>query len=315
MINTFNEEKLNTLKNIHLSETEKAELGDSIKHFMASHPLQSKRSIFSYLKQNNLTLSPYSGISITFTKSLVFSLLALITMGGTATFASGSAIPGELLYPIKINIKEKIEEKLATTQEEKLSLKEKKVTRRLEEVKTLQSKKGLTKKEAAIAQAVLKEHIKELTDTMTTLKEEGREDLVLASTAELIPKTEDLTRTLVTTETNPTSGETENSTESTQSAAVARVTSQEENPNKEEAKVVEGQDIFKDIAEEDSLLIKETLHTEVQRQIKEIKKTVEKVATDKSGDEKTSTVETEKASLEQKEISEVKELKKVNKKK
>lgn len=313
MINTFNEEKLNTLKDIHLSEVERAELGDGIKHFMASHPLQTKRGIFSYLKQNNLILSPYGGISITFTKSLVFSLLALITMGGTATFASGSAIPGELLYPIKINIKEKLEEKLATTQEERLTLKEKKVTRRLEEVKTLQNKKGLTKKEAVIAQTILKEHIKELTDTMTTLKEEGREDLVLASTAELIPKTEDLTKTLTPGDTTATDQDT-TVFENNDPAALART----ETPTNTEEKAEpteEGQDIFKDIAEEDSVLIKETLHTEVQRQIKEIKKTVEKVATDKVNDEKTSTEETVKPSLEQKEISEVKELKKVNKKK
>lgn len=314
MINTFNEEKLNTLKDIHLSDIEKAELGDGIKHFMASHPLQTKRGILSYLKQNNLILSPYGGISITFTKSLVFSLLALITMGGTATFASGSAVPGELLYPIKINIKEKLEEKLATTQEEKLTIKEKKVTRRLEEVKTLQNKKGLTKKEAVIAQTILKEHIKELTDTMNTLKEEGREDLVLASTAELIPKTEDLTK-ILSDDSSTLSKETSTlSVESGETLAAAKV------ENTETAKVEtdsgsEEKDIFKDIAEEDSVLIKETLHTEVQRQIQEIKKTVEKVATDKVSDEKTSNSEVTKEPIEQKK-EEVKELiKKVNKKK
>jgi hypothetical protein len=109
------------------------------------------------------------------TKVLVFSFIGIIFAGGTLTFASGSSIPGELLYPIKINIKEPLEGSLKTDPTEKLAWKEQKVTRRIEEIQTLKTKKQVTKREATIAQAVLIKHVEELNQTLLNSKKKIRQ--------------------------------------------------------------------------------------------------------------------------------------------
>lgn len=182
------EEKFHILQELKLSAIEKTEIRDSLKHFMASHPLPRK-SHSSWFARSHLTISPYGGISMRMTKVLVFSFIGIIFAGGTLTFASGSSIPGELLYPIKINIKEPLEGSLKTDPTEKLAWKEQKVTRRIEEIQTLKTKKQVTKREATIAQAVLIKHVEELNQTFIELKEENQA-AILATTAQLIPKTE-----------------------------------------------------------------------------------------------------------------------------
>jgi hypothetical protein len=267
------EKKLNILKNINMSEIEKMEIRDSLKHFMVSHPIyQEKKSIFSFLKQSEFIVSPYNGISMKYIKTLTFSFVGILIMGGTITFTSGNSLPGDMLYPVKINVKEKIEETMATKPEEKLAMKEKKVTRRLEEIKTLQKKKDLTKKEAVIAQATLTEHVKELNDTINQLQSEGKDDVVIASTAELLPKTEEIMKE---TEENMDTLKVEESEENKDVVVEEKKVSNKKEQIEEEKAPVDLNELA------NSQLIKKSLNIEVQKQIDEIKKTVEKIATDK----------------------------------
>lgn len=184
--------ELHILKEIQMDEIEKTEIRDTLVRFMASHPLPQKRSSAWFVRAQHKILSPYgNNLSRTMSRFGVGALLLVIICGGSLTYASASALPGDLLYPIKINIKENIEASLQTEPEEKLAWQEKRVERRLNEIKDLKVKKDLSPKDVLIAKTVLKEHVADLKNTLAELKETGKEDVILATGAKLLPQSEE----------------------------------------------------------------------------------------------------------------------------
>lgn len=180
-------EKLNILKEVRLTEVEKIEIRDSLVHFMSSHPLPLKKRVSWITRTQHKILSPYGYSSFSVGRFAIIGTLVVLVSCGSLTYASASALPGEFLYPIKINIKENIEGTFKKDSEEKLSFQEERVKRRIDEINTLKKKKNLSQKEVVIAKTILKEHVDDLNKTLTTLKDTGKGDVVLATGAALIP--------------------------------------------------------------------------------------------------------------------------------
>lgn len=83
---------------------------------------------------------------------------------GGLSFASADSLPGDILYPIKINITESIEEQLTFTPEKKIALRQKRIEDRFMEVEKLIKEKRITPENLSIAQSEIqieKEKIKE----------------------------------------------------------------------------------------------------------------------------------------------------------
>jgi len=81
--------------------------------------------------------SPYLfGLSF-FAKGLVLATLILAIGGGSLSFAAEGALPGDWLYPIKINVNEKAKEITLRTSEARVAWQEKRIEKRLEELDKL----------------------------------------------------------------------------------------------------------------------------------------------------------------------------------
>ena len=72
------------------------------------------------------------------------SLLIFIMIGGTLAYAAEGSVPGDLLYPIKMNITEPIRDILAITPLARAKWEAEKAIRRLDEAKKLVLKNNLT---------------------------------------------------------------------------------------------------------------------------------------------------------------------------
>jgi len=64
-------------------------------------------------------------------------VIALLLMGGGTSYAAQRALPGDILYPIKINVNEKIADLMAVTKEAKVKLNKKIIKTRLGEMDKL----------------------------------------------------------------------------------------------------------------------------------------------------------------------------------
>lgn len=173
------EEQLKKLSIVKMTESERNRL---------------KAGVVSYIVENTKVFhfpvhSPWSlKYAPLFTKITAAVLVFVVVGGGTLTFASENSLPGDTLYPIKIAVKENIiEGSLIHSPEDILNWQQKRLIRRIDEVKQLKKKGVITKKQAQVVTTVVKEHVSEIQSAISTLKDKGKSDVVLASAASLIP--------------------------------------------------------------------------------------------------------------------------------
>lgn len=120
------------LKNIH----------DEAGHIRLTHAEKAamKARIFGVAPTASpvqVTRSPYVFVwSATWTRALAAVMLFVIVGGGTASAAQGT-LPGDLLYPIKVSITEKVEAAIAPTAVAKAGVQVKLAERRIEEAEAL----------------------------------------------------------------------------------------------------------------------------------------------------------------------------------
>lgn len=126
-----------TLKNPRLREDEKARMVERIRAHQAEHPGEQFVSA-------GRVRSPFYTFSFSRGMPLVASFVALFLVGGTVVQAAEGALPGDLLYPIKIGVIEEARVALSRNDESRVSLEATRVERRLEEAQKLAVRETLT---------------------------------------------------------------------------------------------------------------------------------------------------------------------------
>lgn len=181
-MNKLTKKFLKYLKSVKLSKTEKDLLRYRISEFISFNPIRSD----AHVPKKSFYFSIFTLRAIY--KGVALVLIVLIVVGGTSvSYASTDALPGDALYPIKINIKENIEEKLALTKEAKVEVQSAKVERRLTEAKTLSDKKELSPANQKIVNENLKKNVEKVTKTIENLKDNGDFELALETTSKITP--------------------------------------------------------------------------------------------------------------------------------
>lgn len=138
----MSEEKLNNLiKNI------KNDKMTSFENAVVKHKVMSFINK-DYLNEEKLKtkISPYySFFSLSHMAKLVGVSMLIVILGiGGISGASASALPGDTLYPVKTNIKEKVEEVIAFTPEAKIAYRKRIIETRLQETEQLIALNRLT---------------------------------------------------------------------------------------------------------------------------------------------------------------------------
>lgn len=137
------------IKKTSLSETEKGSMLARLTEYTVLNPVSDcprniLSSVFFQIRQ--------------FKSAYAFAVLALlIIVGGNISYAAAQSLPGDLLYPIKIHVNEKIQGVLKVTPKATAKWEQKKIENRLDEVKTLVEKGEFdTKKREQVEKEVKK---------------------------------------------------------------------------------------------------------------------------------------------------------------
>lgn len=125
-----------TAKEIKLSDDEKQVLIGAVSTHVRSHPYTKKSPIFSVVSPYHLgDYFKRQTKDIRYSTSLVAILIVTVSFG--TTFAAAGALPGDLLYPVKVHVNENVELAVAFTPEAKVETKTKHALRRLSEAEEL----------------------------------------------------------------------------------------------------------------------------------------------------------------------------------
>lgn len=136
----------NTIKEIKLSKNEKKEMLGSIVGYPS--PFISYHFFF----ENHLA------------RVVAVALVAFFAVGGSVSAFAEKSIPGDVLYPVKVGVNEKISGAVAITPEKKVKHETTLVSRRLEEVEKVLTKEEITTEEK-------KEIISDLSEDISTHRE------------------------------------------------------------------------------------------------------------------------------------------------
>lgn len=173
-------EQLNALRNQKLSKEERvslyARINSSIKTPTHTPSPFLQTSTFRMVKRHASLFSRFA---------LVASIIIVIG-GGSATFASATALPGDTFYPMKIS-SEKFALSIIQDPEKKLNLQTQHIENRLIEAKTLLEKNEVSKEAEAILSENLEANVKDMTETIQTLQKEGEVEAIIKNTNELAP--------------------------------------------------------------------------------------------------------------------------------
>jgi hypothetical protein len=124
-MNNFFEQFKNASKDIRLSEAEKARMRANI--FEVAPQPAARVGYFTVFDFSTLMTM----------RSAVALVLVFILAGSGSAYAAQGSLPGDLLYPIKISVNERVELALATTPKEKLHTEARLAERRVAEAQAL----------------------------------------------------------------------------------------------------------------------------------------------------------------------------------
>ena len=116
--------------------------------------------------------------------SIFISLIFAVTLGGGVSIAANSAMPGDVLYPFKINVNEKVEEKLTQSSDAAVTLHLANMEERLTEATQLATKGALDEKTAQRLAENFNTHTRAVGGAITRLQATGN----TAAAAELATK-------------------------------------------------------------------------------------------------------------------------------
>lgn len=138
-------QQLNSLKRITLSTAEQNKMRSVLARHVQETPLETQ-SVFESFVSHSLRL-------------VLSSFLFFILIGGSVSALANSSLPGDPLYSFKLNVNEKVQERLTkNTPEQKVAFQQERIENRLKEIKLLADTQTLTKEKRAVAEEALSKH-------------------------------------------------------------------------------------------------------------------------------------------------------------
>ncbi|MBU1292905.1 hypothetical protein KJ819_02440 [Patescibacteria group bacterium] len=168
-------EYIRTLSHIKLGESSRARMRAELSAYADLHELKEeavlvRKSTFSFLSYFRTRTSAIAA----------FAAVLIIGTGTQMTLASEKALPGDLLYPVKVSVREPLELAFASGGEEKAEIATKLAVRRVEEVSILATTGKLNAKTSRDLAARFDSHVEDIEEEASSIEATGRVSEALA---------------------------------------------------------------------------------------------------------------------------------------
>ena len=151
---TNDKELIQAMKTVRLSESARARMREQLSAYADLHSMPSQAG-------GSFQILPFMMMALTRSRPVLAGVLMVVLIagvGGTATFAAESAVPGDVLYPVKVGVNEPVASVFAGSGESQARFHAKLAVRRVEEAAKLDAKGKLTPEvEAHLADTFEKE--------------------------------------------------------------------------------------------------------------------------------------------------------------
>lgn len=163
------EEQLRNARHVQLSRAEREDMKRALRLYIADNPVRATRAaqwhVFAY-------------------RYVASAFVLVVCVGGGTSYAAQSALPGDALYPVKINLNEAVIGAFQTTAAEKAQWNTTLASRRLEEAETLVAEGRLTPIAQAQVEQQFTAHAENFDTEVASLKSSQENATVAAADAQ-----------------------------------------------------------------------------------------------------------------------------------
>lgn len=158
-----------TSRHVRLRSGAKSRIRERLMQYLQEHPVPVQPVLSPYQRFVD-RISPFNS---RFSVPAAGAFVLLLAFGGVSTYAAEGALPGTVLYPVKVNVLEPMREFLATSPEAKAKRKVVVAETRLSEVEQLATQKEVTPAEGIKNQERFDRALAEAEVTIEKLSEDN----------------------------------------------------------------------------------------------------------------------------------------------
>lgn len=164
-------------KDVKLAPREKLAIQNNLKSFMQANPVRVE--VVSRQLDQETSSNFLNSFKSMMLKPLPIALSALLLVGGGTAFAAEQSLPNESLYPVKIQVNERVRAALALNAEADAKWETRVAERRLEEVEKLAIQNKLDAKTRAEIEARFDAQAKLVNEKIANLKTAGKTEAAI----------------------------------------------------------------------------------------------------------------------------------------
>lgn len=177
----FAEQLKKKSETVHMSAVQKRDLKARIVSYMEYHPLpktEAQKNAEAYIRSEQFTVVRFN---TAYVRGIIgaFAVFVFILVPVVAE----RAVPGDVLYPIKVNFNEEIRASLATSPYEKVEWETQRLERRIAEARLLAREGKLTEEVEAGVAAAVKQHSDAAQEGIAALRESDSDEAAIAEIA------------------------------------------------------------------------------------------------------------------------------------
>ncbi|MBI2098289.1 MAG: hypothetical protein HYT49_01335 [Candidatus Wildermuthbacteria bacterium] len=175
------EQFIRKARQVRFSQEDKARTHELLSRYMRMNPArfraegrhQVQRSPFfqEFIKNCKFLYKPMMALAV---------LVVTVMAGGGVSLAAENALPGDVLYPVKVEVNEEFRAMLAFSQEAKAEWKVQQTGRRLQEAEKLAAKGEFGSETAAKVDAKFEQHTQKLSEIASKLEAKGNVEAAAA---------------------------------------------------------------------------------------------------------------------------------------
>jgi len=169
---------LEKTKLIKLDQQEKMEIRRALLNFIRTQPVRAREIVRPILQERSILTKIILILKKPMPAIIVFLIVALAT-GGGVSLAAQQALPQDILYPIKININEKVRSALAFSPEAKAEIELELAEKRVEEAEQLAVEGKLNSAAQAQVKQNFDRHTSKIKEKIEQFGAEGKTELAL----------------------------------------------------------------------------------------------------------------------------------------
>ena len=152
---------INTAKKLGLGTAEKQSIKTALLSHLTKTPVRNSSAVrLNNIKQEKSSVNILDLLSLRpiFAKNMAIGLIIALIFSGGVSFAAESALPGDVLYPVKVGINEEVRGAFTFNPEAKARWNSRVVERRLEETETLVASGNLNAEARAKIESNFEDH-------------------------------------------------------------------------------------------------------------------------------------------------------------